>query len=64
VPYGASATFVEYYDLFQIPGGDALLVATVEVTDTEYLTTPYWYSVHFKKQADAAGWSPGPCQSK
>ena len=61
VPYGANATFTEYYDLFQVPGGATLLVASVEVTDPEYLTTPYWYSVHFKKQADASGWSPQPC---
>ena len=61
IPYGANASFTEYYDLFQVPGGDTLLVASVEVTDPEYLSTPYWYSVHFKKQADAAGWAPRPC---
>ena len=64
IPYGANATFTEYYDLFQVPGGDTLLVVSVEVTDPEYLTTPYWYSVHFKKQADASGWSPRPCSAK
>jgi len=64
VPYGANATFTEYYDLFQVPGGDTLLVASVEVNDSEYLTTPYWYSVHFKKQADGAGWNPRPCAAK
>jgi len=64
IPYGANATFVEYYDLFQVPGGDTLLVVSVEVTDPEYLTTPYWYSVHFKKQVDASGWSPRPCLEK
>jgi len=63
-PYGASAIFTEYYDLFQIPGGDALLVVSVEVTDPEFLSGPYWYSVHFKKQADATGWAPRPCTSK
>jgi len=64
VPYGANATFTEYYDVFQVPGGDTLLVVTVEVTDPENLSTPYWYSVHFKKQADATGWSPKPCSAK
>ena len=62
VPYGANATFVEYYDLLQVPGGDTLLVVSVEVTDPEYLSTSYWYSVHFKKQPDASGWSPKSCE--
>lgn len=61
VPYGANATFTEYYDLQQVPGGDTLLVVSVEVVDPEFLSTPYWYSVHFKKQADATSWNPRPC---
>ncbi|HET9943560.1 MAG TPA: hypothetical protein VFR05_09480 [Terriglobia bacterium] len=61
VPYGANATFTEYYDLLQIPGGDTLLVVTVEVVDTQYLSQPYLYSFHFKKQADATGWNLRPC---
>jgi hypothetical protein len=64
VPYGANATFTEYYDLQEVPGGDTLLVVTVEVTDPDYLSGPYWYSVHFKKQADASGWNPQPCDAK
>jgi hypothetical protein len=64
VPYGSNAMFTEYYDLFQVPGGDTLLVVSVEVTDPDYLTTPYWYSVHFKKQPDATGWTPRPCSAK
>jgi hypothetical protein len=39
-------------------------VVSVEVTDPDYLNGPYWYSVHFKKQADAAGWNPQPCDPK
>ena len=64
VPYGAKATFTEYYDRQEIPGGPALLVVSVEVTDPDYLNGPYWYSVHFKKQADAAGWNPQPCDAR
>lgn len=64
VPYGAQAAFTEYWDLQQIPGGDTLLVVSVEVTDPDYLNGPYWYSVHFKKQADATGWNPRPCDAK
>jgi len=33
----------------------------VEVVDPQYLSQPYWYSVHFKKQADATGWNLRPC---
>jgi len=61
VPYGANAVFTEYYDLLPMPGGDPLLVVSVEVVDPQYLSQPYWYSVHFKKQADATGWNPRPC---
>jgi hypothetical protein len=61
VPYGANATFTEYYDLLQVPGGDTLLVVSVEAVDPQYLSQPYWYSVHFKKQADATGWKLRPC---
>jgi hypothetical protein len=61
VPYGAKATFTEYWDLHEVPGGDTLLVVSVEVTDPDYLSGPYWYSVHFKKQANANGWNPQPC---
>jgi hypothetical protein len=61
VPYGANATFTEYFDLLPVPGGDTLLVVTVEVVDPQYLSQPYWYSVHFKKQADATGWNLRPC---
>ena len=64
VPYGPKATFTEYYDSQAVPGGDTLLVVTVEVTDPDYLNGPYWYSVHFKKQADATGWNPQPCDAK
>jgi len=61
VPYGANATFTEYFDLLQVPGGDPLLAVTVEVVDPQYLSQPYWFSVHFKKQADASGWNLRPC---
>jgi hypothetical protein len=61
VPYGSNATFTEYYDLLQVPGGDTLLTVSVEVVDPQHLSQPYWYSVHFKKQPGAAGWNPRPC---
>jgi hypothetical protein len=37
---------------------------TIEVVDPAYLTMPYWTSVQFKRQTDAAGWNPTPCTSR
>ncbi len=64
VPYGSKATFTEYWDLQQVPSGPSLLVVSVEVTDPDYLSGAYWYSVHFKKQADGTGWNPQPCEAR
>jgi hypothetical protein len=64
VPYSASAVITEYFDRFDVPGGDALLVVQTEVLDPTYLSQPFWTSTHFKRQADAAGWSPTPCRAQ
>jgi hypothetical protein len=64
VPYSADAVMTEYFDRFDLPGGDALLVVSSEVVDPMYLTTPFWTSTHFKKQRDAAGWNPRPCSTR
>jgi hypothetical protein len=64
VPYGAGTVMTEYFDRFDLPGGEALLVAISEVNDPEYLAQPFWTSTHFKKQNDASGWNPTPCVSR
>jgi hypothetical protein len=64
VPYSASAVITEYFDRFTLPGGDALLVVQTEVVDPAYLSQPFWTSTHFKRQADATGWSPTPCRAQ
>jgi hypothetical protein len=64
VPYSADAVLTEYFDRFDLPNGDALLVVSSELDDPMYLTTPFWTSTHFKKQPDAAGWSPRPCAAR
>jgi len=61
IPYSANTVITEYYDRFDIPGGDSLLVVSAEVVDPAYLATPFWTSTHFKKQNDASGWNPTPC---
>ncbi len=64
VPYGAGTVLTEYFDRFDLPDGDALLLDIAEVNDPEYLAQPFWTSTHFKKQNDATGWNPTPCASR
>jgi hypothetical protein len=64
VPYSANAVLTEYYDRFDVPGGDSLLVVITEVNDPMYLSAPFWTSTHFKKQSDASGWNPTPCSAR
>jgi hypothetical protein len=64
VPYGAGAVMTEYFDRFDVPGGETLLLITTEVNDPEYLAQPFWTSTHFRKQNDASGWNPTACTSR
>jgi len=61
VPYSADAVMTEYFDRFDLPNGDSLLVVSTEVVDATYLATPFWTSTHFKRQNDSSGWNPKPC---
>jgi hypothetical protein len=63
IPYGANAALEEYFDRFSEPNGDTWLVATIVVTDPQYLTQPYVTHAAFKKIADASGWDPTPCRA-
>jgi hypothetical protein len=64
VPYSAEAVITEYFDRFDVPNGDSLLVVSTEVVDPTYLAQPYWTSTHFRKQDDNAGWNPTPCVAR
>jgi hypothetical protein len=64
VPYGVNAVLTEYFDRFDVPGADSLLVVTSEFVDTEYLLTPYWTSQQFKHENGTAGWNPTPCAAR
>jgi len=64
VPYSADAVITEYFDRFDLDGGDVLLVVTTETVDPTYLSQPYWTSTHFKKQANATGWNPTACSAR
>jgi hypothetical protein len=61
VPYSSNAVLTEYWDRLQVPGGETLLVVGSEVVDPANLATPYWTSIHFRKQNDSTGWNPTPC---
>jgi hypothetical protein len=61
VPYSADTVVTEYFDRFDQPNGESLLMVITEVNDPAYLTTPFWTSTHFRKQSDASGWNPTPC---
>jgi hypothetical protein len=64
VPYSGNAVMTEYFTRLEVPGGDSLLIISSEVVDPEYLATPYWTSVQFKRQNDAIGWRPTPCVAR
>jgi len=64
VPYGASAVMTEYFDRLDVPGGESLILVTAEIVDPEYLTTPYWTSTHYRREAGATGWHPTPCAAR
>ena len=60
----ANTVMTEYFNRFDIPGGDSYLVVTSEIVDPENLATPFWTSQNFKRQRDATGWNPQPCGSR
>ena len=63
VPYGESASLLEYVDLFREPNGAAIIVWTAVVNDPVNLETPYIVSSQFKRQADGSRWDPTPCSA-
>ena len=64
VPYSGNAVLTEYFDRTNEPNGDAWLVVTTIVNDPQYLQQEFVTSTHFKKQANAAGWAPTPCEAR
>jgi hypothetical protein len=64
VPYSARTTLTEYFDRFDVPGGDSILLVTSEVVDPEYLSQPMWTTTHFKKENDGSGWKPTSCVAR
>jgi hypothetical protein len=63
-PYSANAVLKEFFDLSKEPNGDTWFVVTTIVEDPQYLNEPFVTSTNFKKQADAAGFSPSACSAR
>jgi hypothetical protein len=64
VPYSGNAALTEYFDRTNEPNGDSWLIVTTIVNDPQYLQQEFITSTHFKKQADATGWAPTPCEAR
>jgi hypothetical protein len=64
VPYGASASMTEYFDVVKEPNGDQWLVVKSIIEDTQYLDRTLIRSTHFRKQANGTGWNPTPCSAR
>jgi len=63
-PYSGNAVVKEFFDLSNERNGDTWFVVTTIVEDPQNLTEPWVTSTNFKKQKDAAGFSPAACSSR
>jgi hypothetical protein len=64
VPYSASGSMTEYFDVVKEPAGEQWLVVKSIIEDPQYLTRTLIRSTHFRRQADATGWNPTPCSAR
>jgi hypothetical protein len=64
VPYSENAVVTEYFDRHSESNGDEWFTVTTIVDDPKYLAQPFITSTHFKKEANASKWYPGPCKAK
>jgi hypothetical protein len=64
VPFSATATLTEYYDLVKEKSGVEYLILTSTLDDPTYFSQPMWTATHFKKQGDAKGFTPVGCDGK
>jgi hypothetical protein len=63
-PYSGNTVLKEFFDLSVERNGDTWFVVTTIVEDPQNLTEPFVTSTNFKKQRDAAGFSPAACSSR
>lgn len=62
IPYSEKSTLTEYFTATKEPDGSMMLFIETIVVDPVYLDQPFITSTIFKKQPDATGWNPTPCQ--
>jgi hypothetical protein len=60
IPYGSATRTREYWDYRELSSQQWITIS-VQVTDPEYLQTPYVYDVIFQKEPDSSKWAPAPC---
>jgi hypothetical protein len=63
-PYSGNTVVKEFFDLSNERNGDTWFVVTTIVEDPQNLTEPWVTSTNFKKQRDAAGFSPAACTAR
>jgi hypothetical protein len=63
VPYSASTTMNEWWDIVKEGNGDTRILMLVEVNDPLYLRVPWIVPLHFIKEADGSKFDPTPCSS-
>jgi hypothetical protein len=61
VPYGPGATMTEWFTTITEPDGNAYLLVTKILEDSQYMSGPYVRTVQFKRETGTAGWNPVPC---
>jgi hypothetical protein len=61
VPYSASTTVTEYYNLITEPSGQQWFIVTTIVRDPLNLAVDYITSTNFRKEADASRFRPEAC---
>ena len=64
VPFSENATLEEYYDVIKDPDGTDWLIVTTKFTDPMYLTQPFIFSTHFRKEPNGSKWNPTPCSAR
>jgi len=63
-PYSGNAKVTESFDKVPGPNGVDWLILQTIIEDPQYLTQPMVISTHYKKEADAKGWNPTPCEAR
>ena len=63
IPYGENAVLTEYFVVLEEEGTKYLAVTTM-LEDPQYLAGPWIRTSQFKRQANAVGFNPTPCEAR